>query len=91
MSILYHLVKDNQCTNTGQNVKFLLNEYDFNEISELFENKHMIKKARVNPLLENENWKVQVIEEICLVKLVFLTTDLEINILEDILESLAVD
>ena len=51
----------------------------------------MIKKARVNALLDNESWKNKIIEEICLIKYGFLTTEMELDALEEILEGVAAD
>ena len=72
-------------------MKFLKNTYEMEEIADVFENKYLIKKTRVNPLLENEGWKPKIIEELSLIKRGFLTTEMEIETLEEILESVATD
>ena len=68
-----------------------MNTYELCEFSEVTENIHMIKKSRVNPILDNEKWKLPIIEEISLIKFGFLTTDMELQVLEDILESVATE
>ena len=68
-------------SNTGQNMKLLMNSYEMGEVSDVFENKYLIKKTRVNPLLDNEGWKPKLIEELSLIKRGFLTTEMEIEIL----------
>ena len=72
-------------------MKLLMNNYEIEEVSDVFANKYLIKKTRVNPLLENEGWKPRLIEELSLIKRGFLTTEMEIEVLEEILESVAID
>ena len=72
-------------------MKLLKNTYEMEEISNVFENKYLIKKTRVNPLLEHEGWKPKIIEELSLIKRGFLTTEMEIETLEEILVSVATD
>ena len=61
---------------TGQNLAFLLLKYKKNFIKNLILDKCIIKNAGVYPLQSEENWKMNIIEEICLIKLDFL----EINV-----------
>ena len=53
---------------TGQHISYLLNEYEQNDINALIQNKHYIKKKSVNALEEGEDWKIDIIEELSLVK-----------------------
>ena len=56
-----------------------------------FMSQHVIKKARVNPLQEGEDWKPNMIKEICLAKKGFLDIELENGILDDLLESISTE
>ena len=49
----------------------------------------MIKKNRVNPLEEGEDWKINIIEELSLAKFGFLEIDLNENYIEVMLELIA--
>ena len=55
-------------------------------LNKMIMNKHVIKNRRINPLLEDEEWKVQMIEEMCLAKLGFNETDIEDNDINTMLE-----
>ena len=60
-------------------------------MSSLIDSKFDIKRTRVNPLLENEDWKINLIEELSLIKAGFLTADLEQEVLEEMLETLTTE
>ena len=85
MSLLFNLCVDNQQSNTGQNIEFLKNLYNVNSLQDPIEEKHSIKKNRVNPLEQGEEWKPILINEICLAKKGFLDIGLEEEILDDLL------
>ena len=91
MKLLFNLCVHNQQTNTGQNLKFLMDSYSVNSFEELILEKYAIKKARVNPLEKGEDWKPNMIKEICLAKKGFLDIGLENGILDDLLESICTE
>ena len=69
----------NQMSNTGRNTSELLCYYKTDSLENLIEKKHMIKKMRVNPLEEGEDWKVKFIEELSLIKKGFLDIDIDMD------------
>ena len=52
---------------------------------ELVNDRNQIKKSRVYPLSENENWKISLIEELALVKKGQLENGLDETSIDDIL------
>ena len=68
-----------------------MNLYENDELSSLIQSKFEIKRTRVNPLLDNEDWKINVIKELSLIKSGFLTTDMEQEVLKDVLETLSME
>ena len=91
LQILFHLCKSNFSTNTGKNIGFLSKVYEKFSLNSLIESKHMIKKNRVNPLEEGEDWKINIIEELSLAKFGFLEIDLNENDIEVMLELIATE
>ena len=91
MKLLFNMCENNQHSNTGQNLNFLKSTYSLNSLEELIQNKHSIKKIRVNPLEEGEDWKPNMIKEICLAKKGFIDIGLEDEILEDLLNSICIE
>ena len=53
-------------------MSYLLKLYEANDQRKLFSQKHAIKTKRLHPLLEDESWKMEMIEEMCLVKMGFI-------------------
>ena len=88
IKLLYSLCINNKQSNTGQNLSFLMNTYNINEINELFAEKFSIKNSRVYPLEESENWKPKLIEELSLVKKGLLDNGLEDEVNEDMLNDI---
>ena len=86
LQILFNLCKQDQSCNTGQNISYLTRVCEMENLNEMIMNKHLIKNRRINPLLEDEEWKVQMIEEMCLSKLGFNETDIEDNDINTMLE-----
>ena len=58
-------------------------------LEHLINNKHVIKKKRINPLEEGEEWKIQLIEELSLIKLGFLSIDMEEKDINRMLKNLS--
>ena len=85
------MCKDDNLSNTGQNINFLLKTYELSNLQELVSEKHSIKKRRVFPMEEGEEWKILLIEELCLTKLGYLDNGLELEVIEDILYSVCTE
>ena len=88
LKFLFALLKDNQISNTGRNIEFLMKKYEFSDIHELFRNKHEIKHTRVYQLTEDELWKPKFIEELSLMKLGLLESHLDEDENEFLLEDI---
>ena len=90
INILFRLSKDNQSSNTGQNIQYLLNEYKILTLEDLLSKKHEIKKERVYPLEKDEQWKPSVILELSLARLGLMDTGLEDKVAEALLEEICI-
>ena len=88
---LFNMFKDDQSTNTGQNISYLMKTYHKNDLFDLINKKYLIKKNRLNPLEDGEEWKIQLIEELTLTKLGFLDSDLNEGDINVMLDSLTTD
>ena len=72
---------------TGQNVDFLLQKYSKMNLADLVTDKNCIKKSRVVVLSENEKWKLNIIEEVSLMRKGHLeVTEIDDKMLEEILD-----
>ena len=91
LQALVNLCLQDHSSNTGQNVAYLLDVYESINLNALIAKKQNIKKQRVNPLEEGEEWKIEMIEELSLAKLRFLEIDLEEKDINTWLEILATD
>ena len=76
---------------TGQNLAYLLTKYRKSSLKELTLDKDSIKKTRVYPISLEENWKINIIEEISLLKLNLLEVDFDLDNIEEILEHLCTE
>ena len=56
------------------------------DLEELISKKHLIKNGRINPLEEDEGWKIEMIQEMCLAKLGMVESDSEENDTKTMLE-----
>ena len=68
LQILLNICLYNQSCNTGQNVSYLMRTYESFDIRTLILERYQIKSKRIHPLLEDETWKIEMIEEMCLAK-----------------------
>ena len=71
---------------TGQNVNFLLHRHNKPNLQAMAQEKNLLKRLRISPLPKEELWKVQLIEEISLVKNDQIELEFDDKDLEDILE-----
>ena len=79
LQILFNMCQRNLLSNTGRNIYDLLNEYKTNSVESLICKKQEIKRMRVNPLEEGEDWKVKLIEELSLIRKGFLDIDMDME------------
>ena len=86
LQMLFNLCKQDQSCNTGQNIQYLLTSFEVESLRALIMKKPFIKTKRVYPLREDEEWRIWMIEEMCLTKLGFLETNLEENDITIMLE-----
>ena len=82
------MTANNLQSNTGQNLDYLLQKYNSKTLEELINNEQSIKSNRVNPLLDDEEWKPIFINEICSIKMGYLEADIDKKILDEILSIL---
>ena len=71
---------------TGQNLKFLLMKYKKLSAKELILSRREVKCAPVYPISSEEKWKVNLAEQISLIKAGLIDIDFDSEDLEEILE-----
>ena len=71
---------------TGQNVKFLLGKFQKQDLAALIAGKQSLIKSRIHSLKEEDAWKINLIEEISLIKKEHLETSFDEEDLEEILK-----
>ena len=86
LQIIFNICKSDLSCNTGQNIDFLSREWDTQDLDSLISKKHLVKSSRINPLEEDEEWKIKMIEEMTLSKLGFLEKECDANDTEIMLE-----
>ena len=90
IKMLFNYSKNNNQSNTGQNITYLMNTYNVYTLEELISKKNDIKTERVYPLEKQEQWKSSIIHELSLAKLGLLETGLDKKAAEDILEEICI-
>ena len=88
---MVNICQRNQLSNTGRNIQYLENQYEVDSLKDLIRKKQVIKKLRVNPLEDGEEWKVQIIEELSLCRRGCLEIDLKDVDIDAMLEAIATD
>ena len=91
LQILFNICHRNLLSNTGRNIYYLLNDYKTDSVEGLIFKKQVIKRMRVNPLEEGEDWKVKFIEELSLTKKGFLNIDIDDNHINTMLEEICTE
>ena len=91
ITMLFSSVRGNLSSMTGNNITYLLDKYDKPNLKDLIMEKFRVRKARVNPISEDEEWKVKVIEEISLILKGYLEMEFDIPHLEEILSVVCTD
>ena len=84
-------VKFDKSSRIGQNIDLLMTKYDATSLAELVSSKKKVQRLRVNELEENEEWKINLIEEISLARKGLINIDFEKEVMEDILEQLCTE
>ena len=83
------LLKENKQSNTSQNIQFLLEKYDCQDLPELILNQNLVKHTRVYELQQDEDWKPKIIEELCLMKLGLLESPIDEHEIDFLLEEIS--
>ena len=84
--LLFDTIRCDLGSQTGQNLQFLFEKYSKASVKNLIGDKNQIKKAKVAPVSENEEWKLKLIEEVCLVQRGLLEAEFDEAMLQEILE-----
>ena len=91
IKFLMDLCQHDQTSNIGQNIRFLMNTYKIDSLEQLLLEKHEIKKNRVHSIEVEEEWKPNVIHELCLAKLGLLEIELEQEVIDEMLENICIE
>jgi hypothetical protein len=91
LKILFNSCSANLNSITGQNLHFLMQKFKKDSIDQLIMDKQKLKNLRVYSLPEEENWKVNLIEEISLLKKNQLDIAFDPEQLETILDYVCTD
>ena len=91
LKMLLNICNNDYASNTGQNIAYLVKTYEAHDLQDLIMQKYEIKKMRLNPLEEGEDWKIDLIEELSLAKMGFLEIDLDESDIAVMLHSLTTD
>ena len=87
LSLIFSSCRNNISSQTGQNIKYMLDKNKMDSLVNLVAEKNTLKKLRVYSLPEEEMWKVSVMKEIALIKKGQLDIDFDEKSLEEILEA----
>ena len=68
-----------------------MNTYNVGSLNELFSEKHKIKENRVYNLEQGEEWKINMIKELTLVKRGLLDNGLEAKVNEGLLKDICIN
>ena len=86
ISLLFNLCSPDIGSQTGQNINYLLQKYSKQTLTELVNDRNIIKKTIVTPISETESWKLKIIEEVSLVRKGQLEADFDDIMLDEILD-----
>ena len=84
--LLFNLCSPDIGSQTGQNINYLLQKYSNQTLTELVNDRNIVKKTIVTPISENESWKLKIIEEVSLVRKGQLEADFDDLMLDEILD-----
>ena len=91
VQLLFHSCCGNIGTNTGQNLKYLKDKHNIVSLKTLISEKNKIKKLKLYTLPSEESWKLNIIEEISLVKKSLVEVDFDEKDLDEILFFICTD
>jgi hypothetical protein len=86
LRLLFSSCSSDQNSLTGQNLQYLLLKYKKLTLSSLLADKQSIKSATVYPMTDDKSWKLELMEEICLIRKGHLEIEFESENLENILD-----
>ena len=86
LKLLFASCSSGQNSLTGQNIKYLCKKYNKRTLQFLIDDKDSIKSSKVYLISPDNSWKVNIIEEISLVKKELLEVDFDEDELEIILD-----
>ena len=87
--MMLNICQKDLSSQTGQNIRTLLNLYDIEDLTSLLKQGQTIKKMRVNPLEDDEDWKVNILEELCLAQNGLIELDFNTDEIEMIIDMVA--
>ena len=87
--MMLNICQNDLSSQTGQNIRTLLNLYDIEDLTSLLKQGQTIKKMRVNPLEDDEDWKVNILEELCLAQNGLIELDFNTDEIEMIIDRMA--
>ena len=87
--MMLNICQNDLSSQTGQNIRTLLNLYDIEDLTSLLKQGQTIKKMRVNPLEDDEDWKVNILEELCLAQNGLIELDFNTDEIEMIIDMVA--
>ena len=91
INLLFNSIRMDVSSQTGNNIRFLMDKYSKKTLQDLIRWKPMISKTRITPLSEDENWKVRIVEEISLILKGHLDMEFDNPHLEEILTFVCTD
>ena len=89
VNMMLNICQNDLSSQTGQNIRTLLNLYDIEDLTSLLKQGQTIKKMRVNPLEDDEDWKVNILEELCLAQNGLIELDFNTDEIEMIIDMVA--
>ena len=84
--LIFNLCSPDIGSQTGQNINYLLQKFSKQTLTELVNDRNIIKKTIVTPISETESWKLKIIEEVSLVRKGQLEADFDDIMLDEILD-----
>ena len=91
LQLIYISCSSNLGSVTGQNLRFLTEKFNLQDVGQLIDLKTKLKTMKVYPLLDQEKWKITLIEEVALLRKNLLDLDFDQDQLDSILDYICVD
>ena len=87
--MMLSICQNDLTSQTGQNIRMLLNLYDIEDLTSLLKQGQTIKKMRVNPLEDGDDWKINILEELCLAQKGLIELDFNSDEIQMIIDVIA--